>query len=224
MSDEYDRYLRRVHADFAAPDEVIQRAAQALTRSPIATKTRIVAGEANEVYALRFADDVEVIMRIARHSQCGFAHEVWALAQCAELGIPVPKMLLVDQFESSNETLDVCIMEKINGARLSDSLALPRSTLRAIVNEVGEFDSRMHTIVTTGVGDLDGSGAAPFAGMGPSAKLGWTAARHTVANRPTRGFDFMDHSAGIEDGASHNSSQVRASSATSGAVLSVRPT
>jgi aminoglycoside phosphotransferase (APT) family kinase protein len=162
MTDEYARHLAQLHARFRAPRRIIRQAARELTKNAIASTRRIVAGESNEVYAIEFSDGLEVIMRIARGSTMGFAHERWAIERCADLDIPVPGVLVTVRYGSAREALDVCILEKLEGERLSDSLHLPRETLRAVVNQAGEVLSRLHTIQTEGAGGVDGRGHGEF--------------------------------------------------------------
>lgn len=159
MSDDYARHLAKLHAGFEAPGALVERAARTVTASPIRSRERIVAGEANEVYALGFESGLEVILRIARRSDEGFDKERWAIDRCRALGVRAPEVLSVERLESDGETVDVCLLEKLPGQRLSDSLSLPTETLRAIVREVGGQLSRMHTI---GADDL-GDGARFFA-------------------------------------------------------------
>ena len=160
MTEAYARHLKALHARFQASDEVIRRAARAVSTRPLVAKTRIVHGEANEVYALAYEGGLEVILRLARHAKGLFEKERWAIDRCRALGIHAPEVLSVETLDSAGETLDACILEKLPGERLSDSLSLLRATRRRVVIELGEELSRMHTI---GVDDL-GEGAAFFAG------------------------------------------------------------
>ena len=82
MAEDYDRHLAGLHAAFAAPEEFIALAAREVTQSAIAAKTRIVHGEANEVYALTFESGLEVIVRIARRAEGKFEKEAWAIQRC----------------------------------------------------------------------------------------------------------------------------------------------
>jgi len=151
VTDEYAQHLAALHAGFQAPAELIATAARAVTRSPIVAMERIVHGEANEVYAIRFERGPEVILRIARRAEGVFEKEAWAIGRCRALGIAAPEVLSLQRLDAGGEALELCFLEKLPGRRLSDSLSLPRETLRAVVRELGEQISRMHTI---GPGDL----------------------------------------------------------------------
>jgi Ser/Thr protein kinase RdoA (MazF antagonist) len=151
VTDEYARHLAALHAGFEAPAELIAAAARAVTRSPIAAMQRIVHGEANEVYGLTFERGPGVILRIARRAEGLFEKEAWAIGRCRALGVAVPEILSLQRLQADGEALELCFMERLPGERLSDSLALPRDTLRAVVRELGEQLSRMHAI---GPGDL----------------------------------------------------------------------
>ncbi len=151
VTDEYALHLAALHAGFRAPTELIAAAARAVTRSPILAMQRIVHGEANEVYAIRFERGPEVILRIARRAAGIFEKEAWAIGRCRALGIAAPEVLSLQRLETDGEPLECCFLEKLPGQRLSDSLSLARETLRSVVREIGEQISRMHTI---GAGEL----------------------------------------------------------------------
>ena len=153
MSDDYSQHLAALHRGFQAPAELIAAAARKVTTSPIASRARTVHGEANEVYRIAFESGLEVIARIARHAAGVFAKEAWAIGACRELGMAAPEVLSVQQLEGDKEQLEICFLEMLPGERLSDSLSLPRETLRRVVRELGEQISRMHTIDLAGIGE-----------------------------------------------------------------------
>jgi Ser/Thr protein kinase RdoA (MazF antagonist) len=151
VTSDYARHLAALHAGFETPAELIAAAARAVTRSPILAKERIVHGEANEVYGVTFESGLDVILRIARRAEGLFEKEAWAIGRCRALGMAVPEVLSLQSRQAEGEALEFCWMERLPGQRLSDSLSLPRETLHAVVCELGEQLSRMHTI---GPGDL----------------------------------------------------------------------
>lgn len=151
MTDAYDRRLAALHAGFAAPAELIVDAVRAVTASPILALERIVHGEANEVYAISFERGADVILRIARRAEGLFEKEAWAIGRCRALGMAAPEVLSLQRREAGGEVLELCFLERLPGQRLSDSLAMPRETLRQVVRQLGEQLSRMHAI---GPGEL----------------------------------------------------------------------
>jgi Ser/Thr protein kinase RdoA (MazF antagonist) len=153
MADAYDQHLAALHAGFETPDALIRQAARAVTASPVAAKARIVHGEANEVYALAFESGLEVIVRIARRAPGLFEKERWAIDRCRALGVAAPEVLSIQRLEDGGEMLELCILEKLPGQRLSDSLELPRETLHAVVRELGDHLSRMHSITADDLGE-----------------------------------------------------------------------
>jgi aminoglycoside phosphotransferase (APT) family kinase protein len=152
MSDDYANHLARLHAGFEAPAELIAAAAREVSASPIAARQRIVHGEANEVWRLTFESGLGVILRIARRAEGVFEKEAWALGLCRGLRMAVPEVLSLQRLETQEEPLELCFLELLPGERLSDSLSLPRETLRAIVRELGEQISRMHAIAPDDLG------------------------------------------------------------------------
>ncbi len=153
MTDEYARHLATLHAGFEAPAELIAAAARAVTHSPIRGLERIVHGEANEVYAIGFERGPDVILRIARRAEGVFEKEAWAIGRCRALGIAAPEVLSLQTLDADAEPLEFCFLERLSGTRLSDSLSLPRDTLRAVLRELGEQLSRMHSIGPGEVGE-----------------------------------------------------------------------
>ncbi|MGH6970965.1 MAG: phosphotransferase family protein [Caulobacteraceae bacterium] len=147
MAEDYAAHLAALHARFEAPADLIASAAREVTVSPIAAKERIVHGEANEVYRLAFESGPEVILRITRRDAGGlFAKEAWAIGRCRKLGVRAPEILSLQTLEDEVGRLELCFMEKLPGERLSDSLALPRETLRQVMRELGEQIRRMHAL------------------------------------------------------------------------------
>ena len=65
-SDEYAQHLHGVHSKLAAPEEFILEALKDVAAGAIASKRRIIAGEANEVYDIRTSDERDLIVRISR--------------------------------------------------------------------------------------------------------------------------------------------------------------
>jgi len=153
MADEYAQHLAALHDRFEAPPALIARAARQVSTSPIAVTERIVHGEANEVYRILFASGLEVILRIARRAESGFEKEAWAIGRCRALGVPAPEVLSVQHVAADSGPLDLCFLEKLPGERLSDSLSLPRETLRRVVRELGEQIARMHSIGSADLGE-----------------------------------------------------------------------
>lgn len=158
MAEAYAKHLADLHGRFEAPAELIASAAREVTSSQIVACERIVHGEANEVYRIVFESDLEVILRIARRAAGKFEKEAWVIGRCRALGMRVPQVLSVQRLSTAaGEPLELCFMEKLPGERLSDSLLLPRETLRQVARELGEQISRMH-----GVGWDDLGEAARF--------------------------------------------------------------
>jgi Ser/Thr protein kinase RdoA (MazF antagonist) len=157
---DYADHLANLHANFAAPEVLIADAAREITASPIASRQRIVHGEANEVYRLAFGSGLEVILRIARRAPGIFEKEAWAIGLCRALGVLAPEVLSIQRRQAGDETLELCVLEKLPGERLMDSLSLPHETLRSICRELGEQVGLIHSI---GMNDL-GDGACFFEG------------------------------------------------------------
>ncbi|HZZ88086.1 MAG TPA: aminoglycoside phosphotransferase family protein [Caulobacteraceae bacterium] len=144
MSDAYAQHLAALHAGFEAPPALIDDAAREVTASPVAARQRIVHGEANEVYRITFENGLQAILRIARRNAAVFEKEAWAIGRCRALRMAVPEVLSVQDVDFEGERLALCFLELLPGERLSDSLALPRETLRSVVRELARQLSWMH--------------------------------------------------------------------------------
>src|SRR5919199_4034373 len=85
----------RVRA-MTSPDAFIAAMVERASGSPPRTKTRITEGFSNEVYAVETADGRQFIVRIHWYQQAPhFEAERWALARCADVGLPAPRLLLL---------------------------------------------------------------------------------------------------------------------------------
>ena len=166
MDQEYEKHLADVHEQMATPDHVIADAVREATHKDISAKTRLVHGEGNEVYDLELIDGSHVIERISGYEDKDFEQERWAIEQCEKLGIPVPKVLLVNHPILDNKRVDICVQEKLEGDLLerghTNFRALPEKQLKTIAAQAGELLHRMHTIPTKGFGYLNGKGEGQF--------------------------------------------------------------
>jgi hypothetical protein len=126
-----------------------------LSPEPVIAKQRIIAGEANEVYDVAFADGTHVIVRISRDEDKNFEQEQWAIRECGLRGVPVPELLGVWHRSIQGEPLNLCIQRKLEGVLLPNAQVAPR-VLHQLVVQAGELLSRIHAILVKGFGYLNG--------------------------------------------------------------------
>lgn len=166
MSVDYQKYLVRLHAKNATPNEVIINAVKEIAKKAIVGKTRIIAGEANEVYDIEFSDYSHVIVRISRGEKLEFEQEKWAIEKCAEIGILVPEILLIKHTIFDNKPLHICIQKKLEGEPLErgaiNFYSFPEDRKKRIMLQAGEILSKIHSIKTQGFGELNKDGEGSY--------------------------------------------------------------
>jgi len=162
--DHYQKYLALMHAKLVTPDEIIQEIAKRGSGYNLRTKTKIIAGEANEVYDIELENSQHVILRIAKNGYPNFLQEKWAIEKVQKLGVPVPKILLIKYFKVDEDEKSACLMEKVDGEPLErgsiDFDSLDLKLRRQFINQAGEILSKIHSIETKGLGWIVGEGQA----------------------------------------------------------------
>jgi len=146
-------------------DELVQRAIITATGSPPASSSRIPIGESNQVYDVATEDGQHVIVRMSYESDPVFEHERWAIERCAEHGISVPRVLLVERV-SLDPPISICIETKLDGVSLDTLLrehAGSPDKIAALVRQAGAMLARIHAVPTSRFGWIrpDGVGNRP---------------------------------------------------------------
>src|SRR3989338_1687701 len=154
--DPYKEYLASMHGKLVTSDEAISNIIQEGTKKEIKEKKRIIAGE---VYDITLTDDTHVILRISKH-KADFLQEKWAIEKVEKLGVPVPKIILIKNFDKEGKT--ACLMEKIEGEPLERGNInfdnLDEELRRKLINQAGEILSKIHSVKTRGFGWIIGDG------------------------------------------------------------------
>ena len=83
-SEEYQAFLEKKHGSLITPDNTIEEVVKEIVGSSLVSKTRIIKGEANEVYSGKTEDGQEIIIRISRKGFAKFEREKWALDECGK--------------------------------------------------------------------------------------------------------------------------------------------
>lgn len=167
VSDEYaklpaqlDRthHLAALHNGWATPLAAVEAAAAETAGTRVLDVRRVVAGEQNEVYDVSLDGAPSLIVRISHRGPAAHEREAWVLQQCASRGIPGPRIRLLRAVAIGAESCSMMVMEKLPGERLCD-LKLGGADLRRVLEELGVWLSRLHSIPVTGFGYLDSSGS-----------------------------------------------------------------
>lgn len=157
----YQQYISRIQATWQTPPEVINRFVEETVGSKPTHYTRIMAGEANEVYAVRLLNEHEIIVRISRDGEKLFTKEQWAMAQCEKNGIPVPKFYGIQNVTVNGEEIELCSMEKLAGSalrQLYNEKKISHEKMRDVFQNVGMLLRRIHSIKTKRFGNINGKG------------------------------------------------------------------
>ncbi|MHB8576141.1 MAG: phosphotransferase family protein [Dehalococcoidia bacterium] len=162
---DYQTFLEAKHARFATTERIVAEAVRRALGREMVSRRRIVRGEVNEVYEIATTDGQALIVRISHQAQSGFAGERWALARCAEAGIPVAEMLLLEPFDTGDGIVTVCVETKLPGAPLDEVLQADpdRARWRRLVTRAGKILAAIHEIPVTGYGYVKEGGATHYA-------------------------------------------------------------
>lgn len=154
-------FLQNKHNAFNTSAGTIALVVQkAVSSKPVSSK-KIILGEENEVYDITTENGRQVILRISHSSEPRFKEEKWALDSCRNVGVPTPRILLIDQID--NEML-VCVEEKLPGRPLGE--VYQRGTIdsnsKNLVLKAGKILAKIHSIKVEGFGQLDQNGKGKF--------------------------------------------------------------
>ncbi len=157
--DEYQVYLEDKHSRLNTPPELIdQMVKKAIGSVPLSTR-KLILGEVNEVYEAAGPDGKFVIVRISRRNYPEFESERWAIEQCLKVGVPAPKVLLVDSIINGEEKLAVSVEDRLKGEPLNSLHdQLRQSELESLVKNAGEILGKIHSVKTTKYGHVNSLG------------------------------------------------------------------
>jgi aminoglycoside phosphotransferase (APT) family kinase protein len=119
-------------------------------------------GYANEVYLVKTSKNQEVIVRIRQRGPTNFEQEAWAMSQAESLGVPMPTIYEVGQFEISRELRDVMVMQKSDGQALSELSNLNSLQRQSIYRQFGLILNKLHSESLKGFGFLKANGVCEF--------------------------------------------------------------
>jgi aminoglycoside phosphotransferase (APT) family kinase protein len=144
----------------ATPQPLIDRCIQVATGSAVHTAVRIIVGQDNEVHDVVTTDGHRIVVRISHRPDPRFTGERWALDAARALGVPTPRVLLIDQVDhigSARTPVTVCVEDKLPGVSLRTLLDAGHRPVGAIA-ELGELLARIHQVRVDGFGYLRAEG------------------------------------------------------------------
>lgn len=148
------RLLKRAEAR-TTPQDMVSEIIKITTGSKITELTRVIRGDANEVYDIRTSDGQAIILRIGHKGKQTFQTEAIAIEQGRQLGVPVPTTVAIGEYPSATKSIYYCVQEKLAGTPLDTLLwftKINKERARLIVENAGETLGRLHTRKTTGWG------------------------------------------------------------------------
>ncbi len=152
---DYQEFLKKRHARFNTPEELISKTIKKATGQDIAEKNKLIVGETNEVFDIKLRNGKEVILRIFHGTQNKFINEKWAMNEVASHGVPVARILSIDEEKIAENNFILCVMTKIPGLPLSESENFKnRDFAKKIITQTGSIVSKIHEVKTRGFGEL----------------------------------------------------------------------
>lgn len=163
---DYDEYLSSIHHKLQTPEEVIREVVKKSTNHDFIAKTKIIAGEVNEVYDIKLTNNKHVILRISQQGSPNFQQEKWAIEQVKQVGIPVPKILSIQYVMINGHEHSFCLMNKVEGQPLErgnvDFSTMPNTTRKNYIVQAGGILSKIHSIKTSGYGWIADTGKSEY--------------------------------------------------------------
>lgn len=156
-------FIDKRHAGFAAPESVVFGLVKKATGKSPTSKTRIIAGNDNEVYDVE-TETGNFIVRIHRFGSVGYREEVWAIEECRKKGVPVPEVLLLDTVQLDGTEYDAMVQVKLKGKdfrTVIDSEA-SKADIEKVLYEAGAQLKKIHEIKVDGFYRLLGEGEWDF--------------------------------------------------------------
>lgn len=189
--DDEERWKEELHTGWTTPAEIIDRYVRSTSGSAVATQSRIIGGEGNEVWSITTRSGDDLIVRISRSTT--FASERWSTEQAYRMGVPVPEVLLVDdavRIVNAGGTGDVQVAIWIHRTIHGDPLwtVNDEQLARRLTADAGELLAHIHAVRMGGSGPIDAEGCGLFDGFSAYLASEWTgsAADAAIANGISR--------------------------------------
>lgn len=161
---EYQTYLRQVQSRQNTSEEVIRNIIKKATSSNLISKKRIIYGEVNEVYCVVTDDGSQFIVRISIEKPNSFLQEQWAIKESKKVGVPVPVIISIGSIVVDGNILEFCINRYMEGEVLDmgsvDFDLMDEENQKKYLYQAGEILTKIHSIKTSGIGKIDGTGAS----------------------------------------------------------------
>ena len=189
-------------------EEEIAQAVQAACGSAVQRAERITKGFSNEVYRITTTDGQNLTYRANWYCAVPhFENEKWALKQCANAGVPAPRVLSLVHDLPGHPQRSVCVTTYLEGRTLQSLVeedAISTDAFHALLYEVGAIYGKLHRVPTDGFGQLNGHGKGKAPGWRSAyASLDMDRLRQSADNAGLPWSLIEEALQMLEDGASH---------------------
>jgi aminoglycoside phosphotransferase (APT) family kinase protein len=154
-SSSYQKYLEEKHKSFSTSDDLIDRVVKKAAGFTPVEKKKVIAGEVNEVYQVE-TEGGKLIVRISRTDKTSFETEAGVIEKVRKVGVPAPKILLVEEAIDKGATITFCVEEKIEGVPFKDLMkSTTSSDIQKITSQAGNILGKIHSIPVATFGPMD---------------------------------------------------------------------
>lgn len=148
MSDEF---LKERHKEFNTPEALVFEFVRKSTNSDPLARTKIVAGNDNEVYRVSTKQSKSFIVRIKHFGSTTFEQEAWAMEQCSKAGVPVAEIFLLDMLATARGKREVMVCGEVPGKPLDIlETELEPEDWAKVVEDAGRTLKKIHSIKVGG--------------------------------------------------------------------------
>lgn len=157
----FSDWLKTRHNQWNTSPRLISEYVRKATGEAIALASRVILGQDNEVYDVTSDKNHHFIVRISHKDNHRFEAERWALNAARKVGVPTPRVLLIEQAADDDSPITFCIEEKLPGIPLDVLLKNGlNGNLNKAIEQIGELLGKLHSVKVEGFGylQLDGTG------------------------------------------------------------------
>lgn len=162
MDKDRQTYLEQKHATLITPEMVIEDVVKRATGAEVASKKRLIKGEANEVYLVTLVSGKQLILRISHKEsndyQKGadsFRTERQVIEEARMVGAKVPNVVAVEEEVVGGVVRGFCLEEVLPGKPLDECAELSSDQKRGLVAKAGTELAKIHNVHFSGVGELE---------------------------------------------------------------------
>jgi aminoglycoside phosphotransferase (APT) family kinase protein len=143
--------MRGRHEGFATPSEAIFDLVRKTTGTQPLRRTKIVKGNANEVYRVETRQEQKFIVRVRHFGEVAFASEAWAMDRAREYGAPIPEVYGLEKVATPAGEREAMVMAEVEGQSLLDLASqLSKADLATVLREAGGVLRLIHSVKVDG--------------------------------------------------------------------------